>query len=145
MTINLVVALEIQCFELGIFSFNWYVYNLALRFIAWTCAVNLRICAFNFTTLVFNLLTRVFNLASLAFSLLTCGFELVTSRFELVTSRFKLVTRRFELVTCGFELVTHGFELVTRFLLFHLFCLIWTQSCAVLRRLFKHFCHRITR
>ena len=138
MTIKLFVAHEIQYFEFGIFSFNWHVYNLTRCLIAWTCAFNLRISAFNSTIRVFNLLTRAFNLASRTFSLLTCGFELVTSRFELVTCRFKLLIR-------GLELVTRGFELVTRVLLFHLFCLIWTQSCAILRRLLKHFCHRITR
>ena len=78
--------------ELGIFSFNSYVYYL---------------------TRAFNLPTRSFNLATRAFSLLTRGFELVTRGFELVTCRLELVTREF-------ELVTRRFELVTRVLLFHL-------------------------
>ena len=113
------VASEIQYFELGIFSFNSYVYYL-------TRAINLLTRAFNLPTRAFNLPTRAFNLAARAFSLLTRefelvtrGFELVTREFELVTRGFELVTRGFELVTLGFELVTRGFELVTRVLLFH--------------------------
>ena len=66
-------------FELGIFSFNLYVYYLARIFIPSTCA--------------FNLLTRAFNLPTRAFSLLTRGFEHVTRRFELVALGFELVTR----------------------------------------------------
>ena len=99
MKIKLFVAREIQYFELGIFSFNSYVYYLTRGFIA---------------------STRAFNLATRAFSLLTRGFELVTREFELVTRGFELVTREFELVTREFELVTRGFELVTRVLLFNL-------------------------
>ena len=57
MKIKLFVAREIQYFELGIFSFNSYVYYLTRGFIA---------------------STRAFNLATRAFSLLTRGFELVT-------------------------------------------------------------------
>ena len=90
------VAREIQYFEIGIFSFNSFVYYLTRGFIAPTRA--------------FNLLTRAFNLPTRAFSLLTRGFELVTRGFELVTRGFELVTR-------GFELITRGFELVTRVLL----------------------------
>ena len=105
MKIKLFVAREIQYFELGIFSFNSYVYYLTRGFIA--------------STRAFNLPTRAFNLATRAFSLLTRGFELVTREFELVTRGFELVTCGFELVTRGFELVTHRFELVTRILLFH--------------------------
>ena len=83
--------MKFSIFELGIFSFNSYVYYLCRGFIASTGA--------------FNLLTRALNLATRAFSLLTC--------------RFELVTRTFELITRGFELVTRGYELVTRVLLFH--------------------------
>ena len=71
MKINLFVAREIQYFELGIFSFNSYVYYLTR--------------AFNLPTRAFNLPTRAFNLATRAFSLLTREFELVTRGFELVT------------------------------------------------------------
>ena len=99
MKIKLFVAREIQYFELGIFSFNSYVYYLTRGFIA--------------STRAFNLLTRAFNLATRAFSLLTREFELVTRGFELVTRGFELVTRGFELVTRGFELVTRRFELAT--------------------------------
>ena len=58
-------------FELGIFSFNSYVYYLTRDFIASTRAFYPPTCAF--------------NLATRAFSLLTRGFELVTRRFKLVT------------------------------------------------------------
>ena len=78
MKIKLFVAREIQYFELGIFSFNSYVYYLTRGFIASTRA-------FNLLTRAFNLPTRAFNLATRAFSLLTRGFELVTRGFELVT------------------------------------------------------------
>ena len=57
MKIKIFVAREIQYFEIGIFSFNSYVYYLS----------------------------RAFSLATRAFSLLTHGFELVTRGFELVT------------------------------------------------------------
>ena len=57
MKIKLFVAREIQYFELGIFSFNSYVYYLTSGFIA----------------------------STRAFSLLTRGIELVTRGFELVT------------------------------------------------------------
>ena len=70
MKITLFVACEIQYFELGIFSFNSYVYYLTRGFIA--------------STLAFGLLTRVFNLATRAFSLLTRGFQFVTRGFQLV-------------------------------------------------------------
>ena len=79
MKIKLFVAREIQYFELGIFSFNSYVYYLTRGFIA--------------STRAFNLLTRAFNLATRAFSLLTRGYELVTRGFELITRGFELVTR----------------------------------------------------
>ena len=91
MKIKLFVACEIQYFELGIFSFNSYVYYLTGGFIA--------------STRAFNLLTRAFDLPTRAFNLATRAFSLLTSAFELVT-------REFELVTCGFERVT-------RVLLFH--------------------------
>ena len=77
MKINLFVAREIQYFELGIFSFNSYVYYL-------TRAFNLPTRALNLPTRAFNLPTRAFNLATRAFSLLTREFELVTRGFELV-------------------------------------------------------------
>ena len=99
MKIKLFVAREIQYFELGIFSFNSYVYYLTRGFIA--------------STRAFNLLTRAFNLATRAFSLLTREFE--------------LVTRGFELLTRGFELVTRRFELVNRVLIFHLNKLIFEE------------------
>ena len=70
MKIKLFVACEIQYLELGIFSFDSYVYYLT----------------HGFTTS-----TRV--------SLLTRGFEIVTRKFELVTHGFELVTGEFELVT----------------------------------------------
>ena len=71
MKIKLFVAREIQYFELGIFSFNSYVYYLTRGFIA--------------STRAFNLPTRAFNLATRAFSVQTRKFELVTRAFELVT------------------------------------------------------------
>ena len=70
MIMKLVVAREIQYFELRIFSFNLYCYYLSRGFIAWTCT--------------FNLLTRAFNPATRAFSPLTCGFELVTRNSLMV-------------------------------------------------------------
>ena len=85
MKIKTFVAREIQYFEIGIFSFNSYVYYLSRGFIV--------------SAHDFNLLTR-------AFCLLTRGFELVTRGFELVTQKLELVTRRFELVIRGLELVT---------------------------------------
>ena len=86
MKIKLFVAREIQYFELGIFSFNSYVYYLTRGFIASTRA-------FHLVTHAFNLPTRGFSLLNCAFSALTRGFELVTPRFELVTREFELVTR----------------------------------------------------
>ena len=85
MKIKISVAREIQYFEIGIFSFNSYVYYLTRGFIASTRA-------FNLPTRAFNLATRAFNLATRAFSVLTCGFELVTRGFELVTLELELVT-----------------------------------------------------
>ena len=64
MKLKLFVAREIQYFELGIFSFNSYVYYLTSGFIA---------------------STRAFNFATRAFSLLTRGIEHVTCGFELIT------------------------------------------------------------
>ena len=72
MKIKLFVACEIQYFELGIFSFNSYVYYLTRGFIA--------------STRAFNLLTREFELV-------TCESELITREFELVTRGFELVIR----------------------------------------------------
>ena len=80
MKIKLFVAREIQYFELGIFSFNSYVYYLTCGFIA----------------------------STRAFYHLTRGFELVTRGCELVTREFELVPRGFELVTRGFERVTRN-------------------------------------
>ena len=71
MKIELFVAPEIQYFELGIFSFNSYVYYLTRGFIASIGA--------------FNLLTGAFNLSTRAFILPTSEFELITREFELVT------------------------------------------------------------
>ena len=48
-------ALEIQYFEIGVFSFNSYVYYLTRGFIAPTRAFNLLTCAFNLPTRSFNL------------------------------------------------------------------------------------------
>ena len=64
MKIKLFVAREIQCFELGIFSFNSYVYYQARGFIA--------------STRAFNLLTRAFNLATRAFNPVTRAFSVLT-------------------------------------------------------------------
>ena len=71
MKIKLFVTREIQYFELGIFSFNSYIYDLTRGYIASTRA-------FNLLTRAFSLPTRAFNLATPAFSILTRGFELVT-------------------------------------------------------------------
>ena len=60
-----------QYFEVGIFSFNSYVYYLSPAFIASTRT-------FNLLTRAFNLPNRAFNLSIRAFSVLTRGFELVT-------------------------------------------------------------------
>ena len=112
MKIKLFVAREIQYFELGVFSFNSYVYYLTRGFMASTRAFSLLTRAFNLPTRAFSLATRAFNLATRAFSVLNRKFELVTRRFELVTREFELVTRKF-------ELATRRFELVNRVLLFH--------------------------
>ena len=85
MKIKLFVTCETQYFELGIFSFNSYVYYLSRGFIASTRAFNLLTRAFNLPTRAFNLATRAFNLATHAFSFLTREFELVTRGYELVT------------------------------------------------------------
>ena len=87
------VAREIQYFELGIFSFNSYVYYLTRGFIASTHAFKLLTLAFNLPTRALSVPTRAFNLGTRAFSLLTRGFELVTRGFELVTHGFEFVTR----------------------------------------------------
>ena len=79
MKIKLFVAFEIQYFELGIFSFNSYVYYLTRGLIA--------------STRTFNLPARGFSLPTRAFSVLTRGFELLTRRFEFLTRGFELVTR----------------------------------------------------
>ena len=85
--------MKFSIFELGIFSFNTYVYYLTRGFIVSSGA-------FNLLTRAFNLPTRAFYHTTRAFSLLTRGFEFVTRGFALVTPGFKLVTRGFELVTC---------------------------------------------
>ena len=85
MKIKLFVTCEIQYFELGIFSFNLYVYYLSHGFIASTHAFNLLTPAFNLLAPGFNLPTRAFNHATRTFSLLTRGFELASRAFELVT------------------------------------------------------------
>ena len=64
--------MKFNIFELGIFSFNSYVYYLTRGFIA---------------------PTRAFNLATRAFSLLTRESELVTRLFQLVNRGYELVTR----------------------------------------------------
>ena len=77
--------MKFNIFELGIFSFNSYVYYLTSGFIASTRVFNLLTRAFNLPTRAFSVPARAFNLATRAFSLLTRGFELVTRGFELVT------------------------------------------------------------
>ena len=92
MKIKIFVAREIQYFEIGIFSFNSYVYYLTRGFIASTRA-------FNLPTRAFNLATRAFNLATRTFSLLTRGFELVTRELKLVTRvlLFHQISMEFEM------------------------------------------------
>ena len=106
--------MKFNIFELGIFSFNSYVYYLTRGFIASTRAFNLPTRAFNLATRAFSLLTRGFNLLTRAFNLPTRVFKLAAHASSLLTRGFELITRRFELVTREFEFVTHGFELVTR-------------------------------
>ena len=77
MKTKLFVAREIQYFELGIFSFNSYVYYLTRGFIASTRAFNLLTRAFNLPTRAFSLPTRDFNLSTHAISVRTREFELV--------------------------------------------------------------------
>ena len=76
MKIKLFIAREIQYFELGIFSFNSYVYYLSRGFIASTLG-------FNLPTRAFSLPARAFNLATRDFNDLTRGFELVTPNLPL--------------------------------------------------------------
>ena len=85
MKIKLFAAIEIQYFELRIFSFNSYVYYVTRGSLA--------------STRAFNLLTRAFNIATRAFNLLARGSEHVIREFELTTCRFELATRGFELLT----------------------------------------------
>ena len=73
--------MKFDVFELGIFTFNSYVYYL-------TCGFIDSIRAFNLLTHAFNLPTHAFNLETLAFCLLARGFELVTRVFELITCGF---------------------------------------------------------
>ena len=63
--------MKFNIFELGIFSFNSYVYYLTRGFIA--------------STRAFSVPTRTLKLATRASCLLTRRFELVTRGFELVT------------------------------------------------------------
>ena len=63
MKIKTFVACEIQYFEIGVFSFNSYVYYLARSFIASTRA-------FNILTRAFNLPTRVLLILQLVLSIL---------------------------------------------------------------------------
>ena len=115
MKIKLFVAREIQYFELGIFSFNSYVYYLTRGFIASTRAFNLPTRAFSLPTRAFNLATRACSVLTREFELVTRGFELVNREFELVTCGFELVARNSQLVFYfSTILVTRGFELVTR-------------------------------
>ena len=67
MKIKLFVARKIQYFQLGIFSFNLYVYYLTRSFIT-------SIRAFDLLTPTFNLPARAFNLATQTFSVLTSRF-----------------------------------------------------------------------
>ena len=109
MKIKLFVGHEIQYFELGIFTFNSYVYYLTGGFTVSTRTFSLPTCAPNFAlTRGFELVTRGFELVTRRFKFVTCGFELVTRRFELVTRGIKLVARGFKLVTRGFEHVTRN-------------------------------------
>ena len=86
--------MKFNTFELGIFSFNPYIYYLTRGFIV--------------STRAFNLLTRAFNLATPPFSLLTRGFEPVAHAFELVTRGSELITRvllfQYRLINCIFPL-----------------------------------------
>ena len=68
--------MKFNIFEIGLFSFNLYVYCLTRGFIA--------------PTRDFNLPTRAFNLATRAYSLQTREVELVTRGFELLTCQNKL-------------------------------------------------------
>ena len=67
MKIKLFEAGEIQYFELGIFSFNSYVYYLTRGFIASTRAFNLLALAFNLPTRAFTLPTRAFRVQTREF------------------------------------------------------------------------------
>ena len=58
MKIKLFVTCEIQYFELGIFSFNSYVYYLSHGFIASTRAFNLPTRRFELVAREFELVTR---------------------------------------------------------------------------------------
>ena len=75
MKIKLFVTCETQYFELGIFSFNSYVYYLIRDFITSTRALNLLTRTFDLPTRAFNLSTRAFNHATRAFRLPTRGFN----------------------------------------------------------------------
>ena len=106
MKAKLFVALELQYFELRIFSFNSYVYYVTRRFIASTRA-------FNLLTHSFNLLTGAFNLAARAFGLQTRGFELVT---RVLLFHFEVLS----LVYCS-ELYLFDF-VITLFFIYFLYC-----------------------
>ena len=63
--------MKFNIFELGISSFDTYVYYLTRGFIASSRA-------FNLPSRAFSVPNRAFNIATRAFSLVTRGFELVT-------------------------------------------------------------------
>ena len=78
--------MKFNIFELGIFSFNSYVYYLTRGFIASTRA-------FNLLTRVFSVPTRALNLATRAFSLLNRGFCLDLELFAKIKKTWFLHTR----------------------------------------------------
>ena len=93
-------------FELGIFSFNSYVYYLTRGFIASTRA-------FNLLNHDFSLATSAFSIAAHALSLLTREFELVDRGSQLATRRFEIVTRISELVTRNLCLLFHNLNSIS--------------------------------
>ena len=89
MKIKIFEACEIQYFELGVFSFNSYLYYLTRGFIAAARAFNLLTRAFNLPTRAFSLPTRAFDLATRGFSVLTREFQLAACE-SLFTSELEL-------------------------------------------------------
>ena len=71
-------------FELGIFTFNLYVYNLTRGVIASTCTLSFPIRAFGFLTRAFEPVTRRFEVVTSGFEHVTYGFELVTRVFPQI-------------------------------------------------------------